>query len=237
LPVKTGILQTNREAIGGAHGISDSTAKLGHNSVPALPDNIQETAPVSAGINPDPYLRPAFTVQNKFRRAFWALSWLFLFRLTPVPWFFWRSALLRLFGAKVGPRNFIYPSARIWAPWLLETEAVVTIGRGAEIYNPGGVLLKHHSIVSQGAYICGASHDYNDPGFPFFSKRIVLEAYSWIGARAIVLPGVRVGEGSVLGAGSVTARSLEPWWVYAGNPARRAKPRKKLEPPNGMGAP
>ena len=144
--------------------------------------------------NADPYVRPAFTLGNRFRRALWALGWLFLFRLTPTPCFWWRSMILRMFGATIGPKNFIYPSALIWAPWLLKTETVVTIGGGAEIYNPGGVILKHHSIVSQNAYICGASHDYDDPKFPFQSECIVLEPYSWICARAIVLPGVTVGE-------------------------------------------
>lgn len=177
----------------------------------------------------DPYLRPAFAFWNRVRRAFWAASWFILFRFTPPPFFWWRSMVLRVFGAKIGPNNFIYPSARIWAPWHLETEEVVTIGRGTEIYNPGGAVFKHHSIISQNAYVCGASHDYNDPGFSFQSKRIVLEPYAWVCARAIVLPGVTMGEGSVLGAGSVTARSLEPWWVYAGNPARRTKARKQQE--------
>src|SRR5262245_42534873 len=174
----------------------------------------------------DPYLRPAFSIGNRLRRAFWACSWFLLFRFTPVPCFRWRSMLLRAFGATIGPNNFIYPSAWIFAPWLMKTGAVVTIGRGAAIYNPGGVMLAHHSIVSQNAYVCGATHDYDAPEFPFQSKGIVLGPYSWIGARAIVLPGVTLGEGSVLGAGSVTARSLDPWWVYAGNPARRIKPRR-----------
>ena len=177
----------------------------------------------------DPYLRPAFTFRNKVRRAFWTISWFVLFLPSPVPLFGWRSFLLRRFGARIGSRNFIYPSARIWAPWLLETEAVVTIGRGAEVYNPGGVVLRQHSIISQEAYLCGASHNYNDPNFPFQSKRIVLEPYSWVCARAIVLPGVTIGEGAVLGAGSVTARSLVPWWVYAGNPAKQIKPRNQTE--------
>ena len=178
----------------------------------------------------DPYLRPAFTFWNRIRRALWTVCWALLFRPTPVPFFWWRSFILRRFGASVGPRNFIYPSTRIWAPWLLETGAVVTIGRGTEIYNPGGVVFKHHSIVSQDAYICGASHDYNDQAFSLQSKLILLEPYGWICARAIVLPGVTVGEGSILGAGSVTARSLDPWWVYAGNPAKRVKPRNQTRP-------
>jgi putative colanic acid biosynthesis acetyltransferase WcaF len=211
--------------------LSGTADETGHDSLRSFGSNHSaEREAVEEHISSDPYLRPAFTVGNKCRRALWALSWHLLFRFTPAPLFWWRSALLRIFGARIGPRNFIYPSARIWAPWLLETEAVVTIGRGAEIYNPAGLLMKHHSIVSQNAYLCGATHDYDDPEFTFRSKRIVLGAYSWICARAIVLPGVTVGEGSVLGAGSVTAHCLEPWGVYAGNPARRVKPRR----PHGL---
>ena len=193
----------------------------------SVDDRKPSLAPSAKNHHGDPYLRPAFTFGNRVRRALWTVCSFVLFRLSPVPFFWWRGFILRRFGASIGPRNFIYPSARIWAPWLLQTEGVVTIGRGAEIYNPGGVVLKHHSIVSQEAYICGASHDYNDLAFPFQSERIVLEPYSWVCARAIVLPGVTLGEGSVLGAGSVTARNLDPWWVYAGNPAKRVKPRNQ----------
>jgi putative colanic acid biosynthesis acetyltransferase WcaF len=144
---------------------------------------------------------------------------MFLFRLTPPPFHNLRCALLRLFGAKLGKMNFVYPSARIWAPWLLETENLVTIGRGAEVYNPGGVFLGYRTIISQDAYLCGASHDYQSPEFTFYSKMIRTESNVWICARAIVLPGVVCRAGSVLGAGALTSKNLEPWTVYGGNPA------------------
>lgn len=134
--------------------------------------------------------------------------------------------VLRLFGAKIGKANFIYPNAIVWAPWLLETEDVVTIGPNTEIYNPGGVYLGHHTIVSQDAYLCGATHDYNSIEFTYLAKRIETKPYAWICARAIVLPGVICGEGAVLGAGAVTSKDLEPWTVYAGNPAVKVKYRK-----------
>jgi putative colanic acid biosynthesis acetyltransferase WcaF len=135
--------------------------------------------------------------------------------------------VLRAFGAKLGKNNFVYPDARIWAPWLLETGEVVTIGSGAEVYNPGGVTLGHHTIVSQGAYLCGATHDFNKPEFTYLKRPITTGPYTWICARSIVLPGVRCGEGSVLGAGAVATRDLEPWTVYGGNPARAVKSRDR----------
>lgn len=178
--------------------------------------------------NPDPLKRPYFGLGNKLARLGWIIVYLVFFRLSPTPLHAWRSFLLRLFGAKIGTANHIYPSARIWAPWLLETEEVVTIGSGAEVYNPGTVYLGHHTIVSQNAYLCGATHDYNSFGFEYIKRPIRTEPYTWICAHAIVLPGVVCGTGSVLGAGAVTSRSMDAWTVYAGNPARAVAQRKQF---------
>ncbi len=105
----------------------------------------------------------------------------------------------------------------------------VTLGDDAEIYNPSLVTMGSHAIVSQQAYICGATHDYNDPAFPLISFPMVLGAYCWVCARASVCPGVNVGEGAVLGLGSVAARDLDPWTVYAGVPAQPIKQRVARE--------
>ena len=127
--------------------------------------------------------------------------------------------------AKIGQQNFVYPSCKIWAPWLLVTSDVVTIGPGVEIYNPGGAEIGHHAILSQDAYLCGATHDYNQFAFTYLKKPIIIEPYVWICAKAVVLPGAICMEGSVLGAASVVAKNMEPWMVYAGNPAKPVKER------------
>jgi putative colanic acid biosynthesis acetyltransferase WcaF len=173
----------------------------------------------------DALLRPAFPLQDKLKRLSWTLGWAVLCRFTPRPLHGWRCLVLRGFGAKLGKNNFIYPNAKIWAPWLLETEDVVTLAADTEIYNPGGIKIGHHSIISQGAYICGATHDYNSPDFTYLKKPIVMEPYTWICARAVVLPGVHCGEGSVLGAAAVAKRRLDAWTVYAGNPAKAVAKR------------
>ena len=110
---------------------------------------------------------------------------------------------------------------------MLETDDVVTLAAGTDIYNVGGIRLGHHAIVSQGAFLCGATHDFDSEKFELVSKPIEVGARAWICARAVVLPGVTCHEGSVLGAASVASRDLEAWTVYAGNPARRIRTRER----------
>ena len=182
---------------------------------------------ISAAAHPDPFVRPAFTFGNRARRAVWNICWLLLFRPTPRPFHAWRSLLLRLFGATLGAHCHIYPSARIWAPWNLICADHVAVGPGAEIYNPSPIQLDSHVILSQNAFLCGATHDYNDPAFPLLAYRMTLGAHAWVCARASVAPGVNIGEGAVLGLASVATHDLEPWTVYAGSPAVKIKPRQR----------
>ena len=176
----------------------------------------------------DAYKHPIFSTRNKIKRLIWAISWLFLCRYTPAPLHAWRIMILKAFGAKIGKSNFIYPNCKIWAPWLLETEDVATIGPNVEIYNPGGFFLGHHAILSQDSYLCGATHNYNSIGFTYIKRAIRIDAYAWICAKAIVLPGVRCHEGSVLAAGAITSKDLQPWSVYGGNPAVKIKDRTRF---------
>ncbi len=173
----------------------------------------------------DAYKRPVFSTINKVKRLVWQITWLVFCRFTPAPLHKWRCFILSIFGAQLGKNNYIYPSCKIWAPWLLQTGEVATIGPGVEIYNPGGVFLGHHSILSQDAYICGATHDYNSQDFTYLSKKIIIAPYCWISAKSIVLPGVTCNEGSVLAAAAVATKNLEPWSVYGGNPAKLIKER------------
>jgi putative colanic acid biosynthesis acetyltransferase WcaF len=183
----------------------------------------------------DAYTRPAFSVGNRARRAVWNLCWLLLYRPSPRPLHGWRALLLRSFGATLGPDCHFYPASRVWAPWNLICDDHVAAGDGVEIYNPSPMHFASHVILSQGAYLCGATHDYNDPAFPLLSYRMSIGAYAWICARAVVAPGVHVGEGAVLGIGAIATRDLQPWTVYSGNPAvaLRERSRHPDAPPPG----
>jgi putative colanic acid biosynthesis acetyltransferase WcaF len=179
--------------------------------------------------NPDAYLRPAFSLNVRFKRMAWNFVRVLLYQLSPRPFHGWRAMLLRAFGAHMGPNCHFYPKSRVWAPWNLICADQVTVADDAEIYNPSPMSFGSHAILSQESYLCGATHDYDDPAFPLIAFAMQVGAYSWICARASVLPGVNVGEGAVLGLGSVATRDLEPWTVYAGSPAVKVKERVRHE--------
>lgn len=175
----------------------------------------------------DPYLKPQTSLRNKVARALWGVVRATLFRYSPRPFHSWRAFLLRCFGARLAANCHIYPGARIWAPWNLVGGENATIGDDAVIYNVARVVLASHAIISQQAFVCTATHDMDDPGFPMTATPISIGAYAWICARACVLPGVTIGEGAVLGLCSVATKNLEAWQVYAGNPAKRIKSRRR----------
>jgi putative colanic acid biosynthesis acetyltransferase WcaF len=177
------------------------------------------------------YRRNNTTLTNRIGRAAWGVVWLCLFRPTLRPMHRWRAALLRVFGAKLGRSCYIYAGARIWAPWNLVCGDGVGIADGAEIYNPSPVVLGDFAIISQQAYLCGATHDLHDPTFPMISAPIRVGEYAWICARATVQMGLTVGPGAILALGAIATHDLEPWSIYAGVPARRIKSRPKRQIP------
>ncbi len=77
-------------------------------------------------------------------------------------------------------------------------------------------------FLSQGAYVCGATHDFDDPAFPLLTYAMEIGAYAWVCARASVGPGVTIGEGAVLGLAS--GDDEEPGSVDG---VRRALPRSR----------
>jgi putative colanic acid biosynthesis acetyltransferase WcaF len=182
---------------------------------------------VTVHSGPDPFLRPQTSRLNKLGRVGWAVVCALLFRPSPRPFHAWRAFLLRCFGAKIAAHCHIYPGARIWAPWNLECDEYASIADEAVIYNAAKLFMGSHAIVSQQAYICTATHDFDDPAFPMVTSPIRLGRYTWVCARACVLPGVTLGDGAVLGLAAVASKDLEPWQVYAGNPAKRIKQRRR----------
>ena len=94
-----------------------------------------------------------------------------------------------------------------------------------ECYNVDFVKISANTTVSQGAFICTASHDISSPQHPLITAPIILEDQVWVGAKAFIGKGVTVGQGAVVGATASVYRDVEPWTVVGGNPAKFIKKR------------
>jgi putative colanic acid biosynthesis acetyltransferase WcaF len=133
--------------------------------------------------------------------------------------------LLRLFGAVVDEGAHPYPGCRIWAPWNLTMRKDSCLANDVDCYSVAPVKLGAHVTVSQYAFLCTATHDYEDPDHRLIAKPIEISDYAWIAARAFIGPGVRVGEGAVVGATASVYHDIPEWVVVGGNPARVIKKR------------
>lgn len=134
--------------------------------------------------------------------------------------------VLRLFGMKIGQGSKVNSSAKIWAPWNVELGRYVAIGPKAQIYSVDKISFGDKITISQGAYLCSASHDIKKINKPLVTKPIRVESYSWICAEAFVGMGVTIGEGAVVGARAAVFKDVESWTVVGGNPAKFIKKRE-----------
>lgn len=110
----------------------------------------------------------------------------------------------------------------------------VTIIGGKEGYFKMG----HFTTIGAGSRIICVSYEYQGvglvgPTIPTqyqdnrITAKVTIEDFAGIGTNVVVFPGVRLAQGSVVGAGSLVTVSTEPWTIYVGNPARPIKSRRK----------
>ncbi len=149
-----------------------------------------------------------------------------LFRFSPQVFYGWRNFLLRLFGAKIGKKVQIRPTARITYPWKLTVGDYVWIGDDSVFYNLGEIVLGSHVSISHKVYLCTGLHDYTRIDFPISQKPIQIEDEVWIANDVFVGPGVTIGKGSVVGARSTVLQDMPPGMICHGNPAGPVKARK-----------
>jgi len=162
-------------------------------------------------------------------QAIWFFLGLPLLRSSWLPGSRYRVILLRLFGAKIGRGVVVKPGVRVKYPWRLEIGDHAWIGEDVWVDNLADVRIGSHACVSQGAYLCTGNHDWSDPAFALLVRPITLGDASWVGARALIAPGVELGQGAVAAAGSVVRRPIPPWEIHAGNPAAFVR-RRQIRP-------
>lgn len=162
---------------------------------------------------------------SKLKRIVWFYVNAALFKTSIIPYSRLKVYLLRLFGARIGTCVNIKPCVNIKYPWLLSIGDHSWIGENVWIDNLVPVKIGENVCVSQGVLLLTGNHNYNTPSFNLITGKIILENGVWIGAGSIVNQGITAASHSILTAGSIATKNLDPYFIYQGNPAQKIRPR------------
>ncbi len=165
-------------------------------------------------------------------QALWFFAGLPLLRSAVIPSSGFRAWLLRTFGARIGVGVVLKPGLRVKYPWRLAVGDHAWLGEDCWIDNLADVRIGSNACLSQGSYLCTGNHDWSDPAFALRTGPITVEDGAWVGAKAVVCPGVTISRLSILTVGSVAYRSTAPGSICGGNPAAflRDRPVRSLTP-------
>jgi len=100
------------------------------------------------------------------------------------------------------------------------------LGDRSNAYTLGEIELRRRSTIAQEAYLSTGTHKFEDLSIPLQTAKITIGEDVFVGARAFVMPGIIVGDGSVIGACSVVTKDVPPWTIVAGNPAKQIGKRE-----------
>lgn len=143
---------------------------------------------------------------------------------------FLKIVFLRAMGAKVGRRVTIYPGVWIATGRNLVLADDVDLALEVLITSDGGVSIGARTLIGYRAQILSSNHVIpGDRGQIFSSGHeklpVTIGQDVWIGANAIVVAGVNIGDGAVIGAGSIVTKDVAAFSIVAGNPARFIRSR------------
>ena len=161
-------------------------------------------------------------------RAFWALGRI-VYKLMPNCFWGPRHFILKCYGAKIGRNSKIYASVKIAFPSNLSVGENTCIGENVILYNLGKLNIGCNVTISQGAHLCGGTHDYkmsNDALLmPLVKSNISIRDGVWVCADAFIGPGVTVLENSIVGARAVVFKDVPKGSIITGNPGQVIKNR------------
>lgn len=144
---------------------------------------------------------------------------------------FIREIIFRLMFKKYGKNNNIDFKTYFRYPTKISIGSNVWINRECQFYashfiKDAEIVIGNNIAFGPGVTIFSAGHDYTRIDLPDTAQSVIIKDNVWIGGRTIILPGVIIGEGCIIGAGSVVTKSLLPYSVAVGNPAKVIKRRE-----------
>ena len=166
-----------------------------------------------------------FTLLTKIRFALWFPIQHVFFKSSFLPSAV-RPFLLRLFGASIGRRVFIRRGIKVHFPWNLEVGDDCWIGEEVWFINHEKIKIGSNVCISQRSIICSGGHDYRSTTLEYAHKPIEIKDGAWVCLDAKVLPGVTIGECSVVSSGEVARKSIPNFSMLLGGDVRSITPPK-----------
>jgi acetyltransferase-like isoleucine patch superfamily enzyme len=150
-----------------------------------------------------------------------------------IPFHSIRKLFYRIFGMKIGDKSTIHMMARIYDPrhivigdGTLVGERATLDGRKQLPNSNGGLEIGSHVDIASEVMIWTSQHDIHSEDMRPIEKKVIIGDYVFIGPKTIILPGVKVGKGAIIGAGSVVTKDVAPGKIVAGTPAKEIGDRK-----------
>lgn len=157
---------------------------------------------------------------------FYLALWNHLFSRVPLYWF--RHLVVRtVYGLRMGRSN-LHRSVFLLSPWHIRIGDNVNVQMNCFLDGRGGITIGNNVDLTPGVRILTEQHDIDSPSYDTVKKAVVIHDHVVVGSWALILPGVTVGEGAVIAAGSVVTRNVDPYTMVAGNPAVRKRDRKRV---------
>ncbi|MEW6989875.1 DapH/DapD/GlmU-related protein [Colwelliaceae bacterium 6441] len=132
--------------------------------------------------------------------------------------------------SRIGKNVIFYPGVWIFPGVNIDIGDNVDIAKQVLITTSGGVSIGARTLIGYRTQILSSNHVIPDNLSKIFDsghqhKKVTIENDVWIGANCIILPGVYIGEGAVIAAGSIVTKNVEPFTIVAGNPAKIIRKR------------
>jgi acetyltransferase-like isoleucine patch superfamily enzyme len=144
--------------------------------------------------------------------------------------FLMRHSILKCLASSVGGFSWIQPRVTIVHSSRFSVGSFLGVNSGTYINAIGGITLGNHVLIGSNVTISSGRHPIEGTHPPVFAREtiplpIVIEDDVWIGAGAVIMPGIRLRKGTVVGANAVVTKDTEEFTVVVGAPARAIKKR------------
>ena len=131
-----------------------------------------------------------------------------------------RILFLRLAGAKIAEDLSLSPAVFVLNPWRLQIGSHNNIARGVQLDARGGLVIGDNVNISEEVAIWTAEHDVQSASFDTTMAKTVIGNRAWLCFRCVIMPGVEIGEGAVVAACAVVTKSVPPFTIVGGVPAK-----------------